>query len=87
MKLILPILKIVKRNYGRAGDYRIYCLANRSTYDNETVSGYISKMGKKVKLQMKTHFFDPSEPISIIGFFAICKPACDTNVIREGVAM
>lgn len=36
---------------------------------------------------MKAHFFDTSDPISIIGFLATFKFACDTNRIHERADM
>lgn len=36
---------------------------------------------------MKEHTFDPSDPISILGFLTTFKLACDANRIHEGAAM
>lgn len=36
---------------------------------------------------MKAHFFDPINPISIIGFVATFNLACDTNAIYESAAI
>lgn len=83
----LPVLQTVKKHYALAFDYRTYHLANRSSLYDVTVSSYIVKLVMKIKSQMKAHFFDPKDPISIIGFLATFKLACDTNKIHEGVAM
>lgn len=48
---------------------------------------YITKMMKKVKSQMKVRFFDPSDPISLIGFLATFELACDTNYIHKEASM
>lgn len=36
---------------------------------------------------MKAHLFDPTDPISIMGFQPAFKHACDMNRIHEGAAM
>lgn len=45
------------------------------------------KMVEKVRFQMKTHFLDLSDPISIICFLSTIKLACSTNRIHEEAAM
>lgn len=55
-------------------------------YD-ENVSSYITKLVKNVRSQMKAHFVDQNDPISIIGFLATFKFACDANRIHEAEAM
>lgn len=44
-------------------------------------------MERKVKSQVKAHFFNPTDPISIIAFPFTLKLACDTNRIHEVAAM
>lgn len=44
-------------------------------------------MVKKVASQMKEHYFDPSDPISIVGFLATFKLVCDTNCVHKEAAM
>lgn len=68
-------------------DYRTYRLANCFTLSDGVVSGYISEMVLKVKSQMKAHFFDTSDRISIIGFFSTFKLACDTTRKHKGAKM
>lgn len=80
-------LKAVKSHYSRAVDYRTYGLAHPSIRYNEILRSYIFKTVKKIKLQMKAHFFDPSNQISIIGFLDKIQLASNTNRIHEGVAM
>lgn len=36
---------------------------------------------------MEAHFFDRSDPISVIGFLATLKQSCNTDGIHEGEAM
>lgn len=56
VKHTFSILQIVTRNYSNEVDYRTFCLANRLTYYNKTVSRYISKVVKENKLQMEEAF-------------------------------
>lgn len=77
----------MKKHYALAVDYRKYRLANRSPRYDDTVSSYVAKLVKKIKSQMKAHFFDPKDPIFIIGFLATFELTCDTNKIHEGAAM
>lgn len=44
-------------------------------------------MVKNVRLQMKVHSFDPSDPTSTIDFLATFKHGCDTNRIHEKAAI
>lgn len=60
---VLTALQTVIRHYSRAVDYWTYCLANRSTRWNEIKSSYVSRMVNNIKLEIKVHFFDPSDPI------------------------
>lgn len=83
MEHALPALQTVKRHYSRAIEYRTYRLANRSTCYDETVSSKISKMMKNIKSQMKAHFSDPSDSISIIDFLTTFRLACNINRIHE----
>lgn len=54
---------------------------------NKTVSRYIVETVNKVKWQVKAHFFDSKEPISITGLIATIKFAFDTDRIHEKVEM
>lgn len=47
----------------------------------------ISKLARRMTLQIKPHTFDPLEPISIIDFLKICKLFCDTSEVHKGAAM
>lgn len=79
----MPILQTVKRHYLRATDYQTFQLANRSTCYDDTEPNFDTKIVRKVELQVKAHFIDPSNPISTIRFLATSKLACDTNGIYE----
>lgn len=83
-KQALPAHQTVQRHYNLAVIYRFYCRANYSVRYNETQLSYILKMVKKAKLRMRAHLFDPSDSISIIGFLATLKLACDNSSIHEG---
>lgn len=83
----LSVLQTVKKHYALAVDYRTYCLACRSPRYDDTVSSYIAKLFKKVKSQIKAHFFNLCDRISIIGLLVTFKLAFDTNKIHKGAAM
>lgn len=83
---IFQILKTVEKQYGRAVRYCSYPMANRLTRNDETVSGYIPKTAKKAEWQMETHFFNPSNSISIIWFLCIIQLTWDTNNINDEAA-
>lgn len=59
-----------------------YSWLHMSANQDETVSSYISKLVWKFQSQMKTYYFDPERPISIIGFSAAYKPGCETSTIQ-----
>lgn len=82
-----PVLQKAKKNYVTELDYRTYRLANKSSKLDETVSSYIDKLVKTVKRQMMAHLFEPMDTISIFGFLATSKLACDWNGIHERAAM
>lgn len=77
----------MKRQYIRAVDYRIYHLASRSARFDNMVSGYIIKVVEGVKSQVKAHFFNPSNPNSLLDLLSNFKFAGDTNLIHEKAAM
>lgn len=83
----LFILQTVKEKYAQAIDYRTYRITNKSPKYDDTVFRYIAKWVKKFKSQMRTHYFDPGEPILIINSIATFKLAYDTNRIREGATI
>lgn len=68
-------------------DYCIYRLANRTTCYVKTLSSYIFMLMNKVESQTKAQFFDPGDPIFIIGFLPTFKLPCNTNHIHEEAAM
>lgn len=82
-----PAFQAVKKHYITAIDYRSYRFVSRSPLFDNTVSNSVAKLVNRVILQMKAHFFDPKEPISIIGFLATFKLASDTRKIHKGTAM
>lgn len=83
----LPVLKTVKKHYATAVDFRPYQLSNPSSRYDMTVSSYIAKLVKKVKLQIEAHFFNPKDRISTIRFLATFKLFSDANHIYERAAM
>lgn len=83
----LPDLQTVKKHHALVGNYRTYRLANFSSRYNDVVSSSVAKIMKKVKSQIKAHFFDPKDPISIVGFLATFKLPCDMDKIHEGATM
>lgn len=83
----LPSRQTVKRHCVHAIDFQTYRPDNHSTHNYSTVSHFRTKILKKIESKVKAHFFDPSNPISIIGFVATLKLVCDTNRIHEGATM
>lgn len=82
-KRALLVLQISNRQHSRAFDYRTHLLANYPTRCDETVSSNIIEMVRKVMFQIKAHFFNPNESVSIIGLLITLKLACNTNRIHE----
>lgn len=83
----LRVLQTMKKPFALAVYNWTNRLSNRlARYDN-TLMYYVAKLVKKVKSQMKTHFFDPKYHISIVGFLATFKVACNTIKIREETTM
>lgn len=80
----IPVLQTVEKNYATASDSRTYRQANKSRKYEEYVPSYIAKLIKKVQSQMKAHFFDSKDSISIVGFLDTFKLPCDANRIQEG---
>lgn len=83
----LPVVKTVEKFYALAADYRTYRLANRSPRYGDTISNYFASFVKKIKSQVKAHFFDHKDPISIMRFLATFKLPCVTNKIHEDVTI
>lgn len=83
----LPVLQSVNKHHAAAVDFLIYCFFNWSSRYEETVTSYIAKSARKIRLQMKAHFFIPKDPILIIGFLAALKLVCGTNHIYKKGAM
>lgn len=76
----------MKKIYATALDYRADGFANKSTKYDETVSIYIAKTVKKFKSQIRANFFDPKEPMPIVGFLATFRLVWETNRVHEGAA-
>lgn len=83
----LPAIQTINQHYSQVFDYRTYLLANCSFWYEKTVSSYISRMIERVKLQIKTHFFNPGDSISSVGSLATFKLARNTNHALEGAAV
>lgn len=71
----------------KAVDYRTCHFADTSTGYNHFVSKHIAKKAKRMTAQMKPNIFNPFDPISIIAFLEIFKPASNFNEVREGAVM
>lgn len=83
----MSVLQTVKRRNSQVVDHCTYRLANCSTRCEKTVPSYFFNIMKKVKSQMEIDRFDPSDPISIVGFLATFNLANDTNRTNGGAAM
>lgn len=65
----IPVLKTTKKHYMAAIAYRTYRLASLSPRYDNTVSSHVAKLFKKVKSQMKAHFFDPKDRSPSLDFW------------------
>lgn len=83
----LSILQMVKRHYTRTVDYKTCQLENHLTRYDDALLSFITKRVKKIKSLMKTQFYNPSDLIQIISFFATFKLVRDKNCIQERAAM
>lgn len=68
-------------------DYRSYRLANTKQTYGCKVAKQISKMAKRLEVQMRPNMSDATDPISILSFLSMFQAACDTNGISEGAEM
>lgn len=73
----------VNTSFWRAVDYRTNQLNNTFSKYDRTVSKNIRKMSKRMTIQIKPPFFEPIDPIYIIGFLYSFKLLCDTYGIYE----
>lgn len=60
---VLEVINTVKTCFRRATEYWMYRIANKFSKYHRTISKNIRKMSKHMKVQMKTHTFDPLDPI------------------------
>lgn len=83
----LGVIQTVNKRFCNAIDHSSFRLENRSVEYDHTVSKNVSKMSKRMTVQIKSHIFDHLDRISIIGFLCNFKSACDTNGVHEGAAI
>lgn len=79
----LPVFQTVSKYYAQADEYRESRSANPAAKYDDTVTCRIAKLMKKIKPRLKTHFFASKESLSIMGYSAKFKIACDTNNIYK----
>lgn len=77
-------LKPVKEHFRQEVDYYSYMLQDTS---QEYQRKKIFKFKKRLKVQMNSNMFDPTDQISIFSFLNKFKAACDSIYIKEGAEM
>lgn len=82
LKVVLP----VKILYCRELDYRTYRLKEKLKKFDSKVSRQISRMARRMEVQLKSHMFEPTDHITILSFLPTFQE-CDENLIQEGAAM
>lgn len=83
----LKVLQTMNTRFRKAIDYWSYMWEEKSTKYDRTVSKNFNKVTKSITAQMKSHLFDPFQPISIIEVLRNFKLTCNTNAIYEGAAI
>ena len=78
------LIRPVNLLFRKALDYRTYRLSDRSQHYDRVVAKKVAKMAKMMEVQLRSHFFDATDPISILAFLPQFKTACDTNGVHEG---
>lgn len=72
---------------GTAMGYHSYRMADRSQYYDDGVARHIAKMGRRLKVQLKSQMFDGSDPITILSFLPAFQMTSDKNRVHEGADM
>lgn len=65
----------------------MYLLNDKSTCFDSKVPCHVSKMAKRMEVQLKSHILEPMNQISILRFLPAFQTACDANGVHEGAAM
>ena len=83
----VDVIKPLNELFTKAVNYKTYRLARRSAQYNSEVARHISRIRKKLDVQMKSHTFSGQDPIAILGFLARFKRVCDHNGVSQGAAV
>lgn len=82
----LVVIESVNTYFWKALDYHIYRLFVRSQYYND-LAGRIVRMVRRLEVQLNSHVFSSSDPISILSLLPAFQMACNTNRIHDGDLM
>lgn len=80
-------LQTAEKHYALAVDYQTYRFSKWFLRYNKTISSYIAKLAKKIKLQIKAPLFNPKNPTCITRFIATFILAYEASYIHERAAM
>lgn len=64
-----------------------YLLSNRAQAYNDSVLRRVAKIGKRLKIQLKSHLIDSFDSITSLSFLPAIQMACNSKWINEGAAM
>ena len=81
------MIKPLNDLFTKAVNYKTYRLECRSARYNAEVARHISRIRKKLDVQMKSHTFSGQDPIAVLGFVARFKMACDHKGVSQGDAV
>lgn len=81
------VIRSVSPAFAEVLDYRAYRLRLKSSLYDGRVARRIGKWQKDLDVAMKSQYFQPSEPITILPFLQTFKWECDVLRIHEGAAM
>lgn len=81
------VIKPLNALFTKAVNYKAYRMERRSTRYNSEIALRISRIRKKLDVQMKSHTFSGQDPIAVLGFLARCKMACNHNGVSQGAAV
>lgn len=63
-------MKPLNERFTKAVDYHTYRLLNRSHHYGSEVARRISRLRKRLEVQLKTHTFSGADPIAVLAFLA-----------------
>ena len=83
----LAIIRPTREIFAKAVNYKSYRLQNRTDTYTSATSSRVTKLEKKLKIQMGSHTFSGKDPITVLAFLARFRDACDKNDVAAGIAV